>query len=355
MANEITKIDESNAVSWVGEVIADSSGSWSRNSQRFATKAEAEASVNALMMRWFAVHDSRVMPTADAVNYRWDADAHRDVPVETPPREPKTATEAFLDGLAPALSRTGVDAASPKDVTARIRLEIKAAQTAGVIPAGVKFSITCTDYKSIRVKVTAWPGQCLNPEYITYVMEEIVAKQKDPSIKGLSYAFDVRSAPDRKHPYLTKEAADVLALVETLAGRHNYDHSDYMSDYVNVGYYLSVSAGGLQASAERGIRLELDPAFAEMVRKAHEASKRVGKKVTASVCPHGVDEASEWQLEHLLKLDAYAKGRPLHYDKRRGGWKVSEEVSSSTDHRSAARSYSTPSWIAGSASAGRAS
>jgi hypothetical protein len=53
-------------------VIADSSGQWCGNALRFATREEAEANVRDLMMRWFAVRETRVVESDDPVNYRWD-------------------------------------------------------------------------------------------------------------------------------------------------------------------------------------------------------------------------------------------------------------------------------------------
>ena len=56
-------------MSFKPEVIADSSGKWSGNALRFATHEEAEANVQDLMMRWFAVRDTRVVECDDPVNY----------------------------------------------------------------------------------------------------------------------------------------------------------------------------------------------------------------------------------------------------------------------------------------------
>ena len=53
------------------EVIADTSGKWCDNALRFATREEAKANVHDLMMRWFAVHDTRVVQSDDPVNYRY--------------------------------------------------------------------------------------------------------------------------------------------------------------------------------------------------------------------------------------------------------------------------------------------
>jgi len=58
-------------VSFKPEVIADSSGKWAGNALRFATRQEAEANVQDLMMRWFAVHETRVVQSDDPVNYRY--------------------------------------------------------------------------------------------------------------------------------------------------------------------------------------------------------------------------------------------------------------------------------------------
>jgi hypothetical protein len=55
--------------SYAPEVIADNSGQWTGNALRFATEAEAQAWVRDLACRWFAVRETRVVPSADVVNY----------------------------------------------------------------------------------------------------------------------------------------------------------------------------------------------------------------------------------------------------------------------------------------------
>lgn len=52
------------------EVLVD--GQWSTNALRFATKAEAEASVKELMSRWWVPTDGRASESNDPVNYRFD-------------------------------------------------------------------------------------------------------------------------------------------------------------------------------------------------------------------------------------------------------------------------------------------
>ena len=58
-------------MSFKPEVIADASGKWCGNALRFATHEEAEAKVQDLMMRWFAVTETRVAESDDPVNYRY--------------------------------------------------------------------------------------------------------------------------------------------------------------------------------------------------------------------------------------------------------------------------------------------
>jgi hypothetical protein len=58
-------------MSFKPEVIADASGKWCGNALRFATREEAAANVQDLMMRWFAVTETRVVESDDPVNYRY--------------------------------------------------------------------------------------------------------------------------------------------------------------------------------------------------------------------------------------------------------------------------------------------
>ncbi len=58
-------------MSWRPEVIADSSGQWTPNGLRFATKTEAEQNALDLSMRWTAVRDTRATESSDPVNYSY--------------------------------------------------------------------------------------------------------------------------------------------------------------------------------------------------------------------------------------------------------------------------------------------
>lgn len=59
-------------MSYKPEVQTDSSGKWYGNAARFATEEEADAYNLDLAFRWTSVRESRVIESADPVNFRWD-------------------------------------------------------------------------------------------------------------------------------------------------------------------------------------------------------------------------------------------------------------------------------------------
>lgn len=63
------------------EVIADSSGKWAGNAQRFATQVEAQRAVKALEGRWTLVTNTRVVQSADPVNCVFPEGADRERPI----------------------------------------------------------------------------------------------------------------------------------------------------------------------------------------------------------------------------------------------------------------------------------
>ena len=58
-------------MSFKPEVQTDDTGKWYGNALRFGTREEANAQVQNLMMRWFAVKETRVVECDDPVNYRY--------------------------------------------------------------------------------------------------------------------------------------------------------------------------------------------------------------------------------------------------------------------------------------------
>jgi hypothetical protein len=74
-------------MSFKPEFIADPSGKWCGNALRFATREEAEANVRDLMMRWFAVRETRLVECDDPVNYRY-VGGRRESVAEAPSSSP---------------------------------------------------------------------------------------------------------------------------------------------------------------------------------------------------------------------------------------------------------------------------
>jgi hypothetical protein len=63
-------------MSFKPEVQTDDTGKWYGNALRFGTREEAAAQVQDLMMRWFAVNETRVVECDDdPANYRY-VDGH---------------------------------------------------------------------------------------------------------------------------------------------------------------------------------------------------------------------------------------------------------------------------------------
>lgn len=58
--------------SWKAEVTTTPDGAFSGNAVRFATAKEAEEYVADLAFRWILVRGTRVLPSDDPVNYRWN-------------------------------------------------------------------------------------------------------------------------------------------------------------------------------------------------------------------------------------------------------------------------------------------
>jgi hypothetical protein len=59
------------ATSWAPQVRVFGETKFVGNALRFATETEAKQQVHNLFMRWTQVEETRVVPSADPVNYRW--------------------------------------------------------------------------------------------------------------------------------------------------------------------------------------------------------------------------------------------------------------------------------------------
>lgn len=82
-------------MSWKPEVIADNSGKWVGNAQRYATKAEAEGYVQDLAARWSMVRDTRAVESTDPVNAVWDLAKPARTPIPRAPEDGGLRVETF--------------------------------------------------------------------------------------------------------------------------------------------------------------------------------------------------------------------------------------------------------------------
>lgn len=221
------------------------------------------------------------------------------------------------------------------EICKRIRAELSGAVTAGVFPAGVTFSVRKNHHRSITVSIESLPGSPLATDYTAHLMECIAARmrnEKEPDWDGDRYGLPWSGERlndghhhSRPNPRLTMEANHVWANASRIANRHNHDYSQIETDYFDVGYYLDVTTHGMIAIAERGIRLEMDPQYADLVRRGIEAAGRLPANVVKAECGRmPVEHAGEWVLARLIDMDRKCGGKPMEYDKRRRRWRVVE-------------------------------
>ena len=100
--------------SFKAEFLVD--GKWATNALRFATKAEAEASVSELMSRWYVPEEGRAAESEDPVSHTFDFAAYRNVPVaEAAPAMPAAIIPtAAAVAAAPAPAPVKPAATKPK-------------------------------------------------------------------------------------------------------------------------------------------------------------------------------------------------------------------------------------------------
>lgn len=73
----MNKLTMKTNLSYKVEVIADNSGKWCSNGQRYATEAEALVKGKSLADRWMAVREMRVVPSEDMINVGVTSEAAR--------------------------------------------------------------------------------------------------------------------------------------------------------------------------------------------------------------------------------------------------------------------------------------
>lgn len=139
-------------------------------------------------------------------------------------------TTYFGSNFDKTLSRT--------EIAKRIRADLKGSG----LPKGCKVSVTCSRGSAIDVKITAFPGQVLNPARV---------------------AFE-RTLPHEvcQLPRFTLEVARAIATITEIGDAYRRDDSDSMTDYFNCNFYLFV---GVAHELERESRTATETAHAELL------------------------------------------------------------------------------------------
>lgn len=224
--------------------------------------------------------------------------------------------EAFLSSLPPALSMRGGSGVTTRQLAARIREELALAVAAGVLPPGTRFGVRSRSSGftgAVDVEITAWEGTCFSDEYMTACLDAYTG--------GREPRWDRRECERFSDAFLAARRA-----VERIAGRHNFDESDSMTDYYHVGYYLHVEARAVESAWLEGMRCEVQPAYADLVHRARAAAAALPKAlVRYLVGSRGMDGIGEHTARELLKWGERAQRGPIVHTPGLG-WHVASAV-----------------------------
>lgn len=231
------------------------------------------------------------------------------------PSELDTRLAAFLTALPESMDCHG--GYDDTKLTKIMRDECALAVTTGLLPPGTKVSVRKNHYRSFTVEIVAWSGALFVDAYAAHLLDPKGTAWDSESIERPRDARGWKYGRAEYVPALN----DAMRIVERIVERHNYNNSDYQTDYFDVGYYMTVSANRVHASASAGLALESDPAYRALVQDATTAARTLGAACVRAVCGRGgITGCSQWALESLIKIAKRANGRPVVYDKRNRAW-----------------------------------
>lgn len=218
-----------------------------------------------------------------------------------------SSSEDFVASLPPAVTFNGRISASES-----VRRDLHLAVAAGLVPAGTKLWIRDSLYPSVlSIEIASWAGAVLAEDYATAVMEHWIFQLPSSSFPKCS---GVRLDPPRDQR-LSREVNETLVLMQDLSERRLAE--------AQWECRLDIRCSRLIATAERGLRLEVDPGYSDFMRRVERAATRLGRRAVRSICGEGgLDICGEQSLEGLLKLDAEARGRRVIYHRPLGRWVV---------------------------------
>ena len=227
-------------------------------------------------------------------------------------------------------------------VSETLRRDLKLAADSGIIPVDAKFWVREASHEPLSyVELFAWPGQVLATDYATALMDSFLK----PANSEASCNGDSDSAQDAPVTWeapitldlpqdarFSPEVNDAIALLKTLADRLAAAVSKTYRerDYIDPSYSVEVRSVRLRFAAERGLRIEVDPAYAVFMLRARAAAARLGRAVERQLCGEGgVNFADETALKELVRVDDEAGGRPVRYRKGDCRWEVDQRITCS--------------------------
>lgn len=206
-------------VSWKGGIKTTGDPTWVYNGQRFAGRLEAAAAVSDVRSRWVAVNETVVAPSSEPVNYRWDDDHDRAVPIDrrddapapgpapqdAPPAAPtpdlvidsltavwESIRQDVLDAhqkaspalpaVEQALRDAGVVVESPEDPTEATRRVLQHVRNTEAPAEGTR------EYWEVKYGAgNVWSTQEVGQAYeiIQFAVPFVYARRKSDNVKGL--------------------------------------------------------------------------------------------------------------------------------------------------------------------------
>lgn len=118
---------------------------------------------------------------------------------------------------------------SRKQIAVLVRGEIKAAIKSGAIPAGTKVSVTIGGYKSVDIRIKAFPGPVESPAF--------VLARRGFNLWPHDPPFISKGGTDRYAPAF----GAVVDLIEAMLTAYNRDNSDSQTDYFDTNFYSHVT------------------------------------------------------------------------------------------------------------------
>lgn len=131
-----------------------------------------------------------------------------------------------------------------KDIAKLVRQELKEASKGSGPLRGAAFSVR-SDHNSIKIEINNVTDVIVNTKRVRR---------------------DIRHEHSEE-PFYNARGRAIVKAVEDIANAYNYDRSDTMTDYFNVGFYLTVGFGSFATTQREQAREIIDQAYRDVGRE----------------------------------------------------------------------------------------